>query len=160
MATRSTATSTSTATSCETGLLRHLESRCSARELHGRGHHRVGGPGPWLLEHLWRLLRRGGLAHRDLHPRAKRVASIALVAGTGSSAPLLGYVQSRTAAFLVKVGIAGGNWTVVAASGVRSIALAEGTTPSNGLMGYVSSNGSSSRTRYLRRISGHKKPQA
>lgn len=73
---------------------------------------------------------------------AKRVASIALVAGTGSSAPLLGYVQSRTAAFLVKVGIAGGNWTVVAASGVRSIALAEGTTPSNGLMGYVSSNGS------------------
>jgi len=73
---------------------------------------------------------------------ATGVASIALAAGGGSAPPLLGYVQNRTAAFLVKTGVAGDNWTVVRASGVRSISLAEGTTPSSGLMGYVSDNGS------------------
>jgi len=73
---------------------------------------------------------------------ATGVASIALAAGGGSAPPLLGYVQNRTAAFLVKTGVAGDNWTVVRASGVRSISLAEGTTPSSGLMGYVSDSGS------------------
>ena len=73
---------------------------------------------------------------------ATGVASIALAAGGDAAPPLLGYVQSATAAFLVKAGVADGEWNVVAASGVRSIALAEGLTPSCGLMGYLSDGGS------------------
>jgi hypothetical protein len=77
----------------------------------------------------------------DFTLQATGVASIALAAGGGSAPPLLGYVQSANAAFLVKVGVAGDDWTVVQPSDVRSIALAEGATPSSGLMGYVSNSG-------------------
>ncbi len=72
---------------------------------------------------------------------ATGVAAIALAAGGGSAPPLLGYLQSTTAAFFVKTGITGSSWTVVQPYGVSSIALAEGTTPSSGLMGYLSTNG-------------------
>ncbi len=73
--------------------------------------------------------------------QASGVASIALSAGGGPAPPLLGYVQEKTGAFLVKTGVAGGSWTVVQPSGVRSIALAQASTATTGLLGYVSSNG-------------------
>ena len=72
---------------------------------------------------------------------ATGATSIALAAGGGSAFPLLGYVRTGDAAFLVKTGITGDAWTVVQASGVRSIALAEASTPASGLMGYVSDSG-------------------
>ena len=50
-------------------------------------------------------------------------------------------MTSGTGAFLVKAGVVGGEWNVVATSGVRAIALAEGLTASSGLMGYVSAGG-------------------
>jgi hypothetical protein len=73
---------------------------------------------------------------------ARGVASIALADNGGSATPLLGYLRHNSGAFLVKLGVAGGSWTVVQPSGVRSIALAEGAARSSALLGYVSTNGS------------------
>jgi len=73
---------------------------------------------------------------------ARGVASIALAGGGGTASPLLGFVQSKTNAFLVKLGVAGNSWTVAQPWGVRSIALAEGTTASSLVLGYLSTDGS------------------
>ena len=73
---------------------------------------------------------------------ARGVASIALADNGGSAIPLLGYLRQNSGAFLVKLGVAGRNWTLVQSSGVRSIALAEGAAHSSALLGYVSTNGS------------------
>jgi hypothetical protein len=83
----------------------------------------------------------GSLSGR-LTLEARGVASIALADNGGAAAPLLGYVRQKTGAFLVKRGVAGGNWTIAQPSGVRSIALAEGRTASSELIGYVSLKGS------------------
>jgi len=61
---------------------------------------------------------------------------------TSAAPPLLGYVRGGNGAFLVKTGVAGGDWSIVQSSGVRSIALAQGSTPSGGLMAYLSDVGS------------------
>jgi len=72
---------------------------------------------------------------------ASGAASIALAGGGGAAPPLLGFVQTKSGAFLKKTGVAGANWTVAQPTGVRSIALAEGTSVPTGLLGYVSTNG-------------------
>ena len=82
-----------------------------------------------------------GSLTRPFTLQATGVSSIALAAGGGTAPPLLGYLRSKDAAFLVKAGLSASTWTVVQTSGVRAIALAEGTTPSSGVMAYLSSNG-------------------
>jgi len=73
---------------------------------------------------------------------ASGATSIALAAGGGGAPPLLGFVQSKSGAFLEKTGVTSASWTVAQSTGVRSMALAEGTSVSTGLLGYVSINGS------------------
>ncbi|HLN07110.1 MAG TPA: CHAP domain-containing protein, partial [Acidimicrobiales bacterium] len=73
---------------------------------------------------------------------ARGVASIGIADGGDASAPLLGYVQSKSGAFLVKMGITGDTWTIAHRSGVRAIALAEGATASSEVLGYVTTSGS------------------
>ncbi len=79
------------------------------------------------------------------------VTSIALAGGAGTAPPLLGCLQRRSGAFLVKSGVAGHDWFVAQSSGVHSIALAEGSNPSTELLGYLSDNGTF--------FAGHGSPQ-
>ncbi|MGA3354606.1 MAG: CHAP domain-containing protein [Acidimicrobiales bacterium] len=72
---------------------------------------------------------------------ATGVSAIALAGGSGTAPPLLGYLQIKSGAFLVKAGLAGNAWAVAQASGVRSIALAEGDITAGALVGYVSTRG-------------------
>ncbi len=72
---------------------------------------------------------------------ATGASAIALTGGSGSAPPLLGYLQQKKGAFLLKAGVAGNTWTVTQTSGVGSIALAEGTTTPGAILGYVSTSG-------------------
>jgi hypothetical protein len=72
---------------------------------------------------------------------ATGVAQIALAGGTGTSPPLLGYLQVGTGAFVLKAGVTGRTLSVVQASGARAIAIAEGPSATEALLGYVSSAG-------------------
>lgn len=71
---------------------------------------------------------------------ATGVSEIAIAAGGGGNAPLLGYL-STTGAFLVKRGLQTTAWTVVQASGAAAIALAEGSGTPGALLGYLSTGG-------------------